>query len=62
MIRHWLAGTGAIALIASMALLTACGGPDRVSRTTTTEQTTTAVPVQPPLGTTTTTTTEQTRQ
>ena len=44
------------ALIASAALLSACG-PDPVSRTTTSEQTTTTTPA--PVRSTTTTTTQQ---
>lgn len=51
-----------IALISGTALLAACGGPDKVTKTTTTEQTTTSAPMEPATSTTTTTTsTQQTR-
>jgi ABC-type glycerol-3-phosphate transport system substrate-binding protein len=52
--------TVGIALIAGMAVLAGCGGPEPVTRTTITEQTTTTTP--PPVTSTTTTTTQQTQR
>ncbi len=50
------------ALVSGTAVLAACGGPDKVTKTTTTEQTTTTAPMPMEPATSTTTTTTRTQQ